>query len=84
MSGSNFTALGFLLLVHNWRGSGKTPSSSVPGAKTPVLLGLKENYFSHSMNNLTYLLNDNVDGAFLGLFIGILTIRGCINIAVFF
>ena len=34
--------------------------------------------------NVTYLLKGNVDGALMGLFIGILTFRGCMNITVCF
>ena len=50
----------------------------------PHFVDLKENYFGHSMNDVTYLLKDNVNGAFMGPFIGIVTFKGCMNIAVCF
>ena len=43
---------------------------------------VKENYFGITPNNVSYLLKDNVDGSSIFPFIGALTLKGCMNIAV--
>ena len=51
-------------------------------AKYPHFVDLRENYFGVAMNDVTHLLKDDVDGSFMGPFIGALTFKGCMNIAV--
>ena len=48
----------------------------------PNFVDLKENYFGVAMNDATYLLKDGMDGSVFGPFIGVLTFKGCLNIAV--